>query len=362
MQKFWKRITGRGEPEPADETAPQTELPEAPVAPSPVESVEAQLEPAPAPEPEPEPLPARRGWRDRLSGSGFARNLSTLFVRHPKLDDDLLDELETTLLTADVGITATQELVEDLRRRMHKREFADGNALLDALRAALVAMLEPVAQPLDVGAHKPFVLLVVGVNGVGKTTTIGKLARRYRDERRTVMLAAGDTFRAAAVAQLQEWGARNQVPVIAQGQNADSASVIFDALQTAAARNTDVMIADTAGRLHTQSGLMNELAKVVRVLRKLDDSAPHEVLMVIDGTTGQNAISQVRQFREATGVTGLVVTKLDGTAKGGVVFALAREFGLPIRYVGLGETAADLRVFEPDAFVDGLLPARLGGE
>jgi len=361
MQKFWKRITGRGEPEQhPDETSPQTELPEAPVAPSPAEPVEAQLEPAPAPEPEPEPAPAKRGWRERLSGSGFARNLGALFVRHPKLDDDLLDELETTLLTADVGITATQELVEDLRRRMHKREFADANALLEALRAALIGMLEPVAQPLDVGTHKPFVLLIVGVNGVGKTTTIGKLARRYRDERRTVMLAAGDTFRAAAVAQLQEWGARNAVPVIAQGQNADSASVIFDALQTASARNTDVLVADTAGRLHTQSGLMNELAKVVRVLRKLDESAPHEVLMVIDGTTGQNAISQVRQFREATGVTGLVVTKLDGTAKGGVVFALAREFGLPIRYVGLGEGAADLRVFDPRAFVDGLLPARLG--
>jgi fused signal recognition particle receptor len=361
MQKFWKRITGRGEPEAAaDETAPQTELPEVPVAPSPVEPVEAQLEPAPVPEPE--PLPAKRSWRERLSGSGFARNLSSLFVRHPKLDDDLLDELETTLLTADVGIAATQELVDDLRRRMHKREFADANALLDALRAALVAMLEPVAQPLDVGTRKPFVLLIVGVNGVGKTTTIGKLARRYRDERRSVLLAAGDTFRAAAVAQLQEWGARNQVPVIAQGQNADSASVVFDALQTAQARNTDVLIADTAGRLHTQSGLMNELAKVVRVLRKLDESAPHEVLMVIDGTTGQNAISQVRQFRDATGVTGLVVTKLDGTAKGGVVFALAREFGLPIRYVGLGESAADLRVFDPGAFVNGLLPARLGGE
>jgi fused signal recognition particle receptor len=361
MQKFWKRITGRGEPEqPADGTTPQAELPEVPVAPSPAEPVEAQLEPAPVPEPE--PAPARRSWRERLSGSGFARNLTSLFVRHPKLDDDLLDELETTLLTADVGIAATQELVENLRRRMHKREFPDANALLDALRTALVAMLEPVAQPLEVGTRKPFVLLIVGVNGVGKTTTIGKLARRYRDERRAVMLAAGDTFRAAAVAQLQEWGARNQVPVIAQGQNADSASVIFDALQTAQARNTDVLIADTAGRLHTQSGLMNELAKVVRVLRKLDDSAPHEVLMVIDGTTGQNAISQVRQFRDATGVTGLVVTKLDGTAKGGVVFALAREFGLPIRYVGLGEGASDLRVFDPRAFVDGLLPASLGAE
>ena len=360
MQKFWKRITGRGEPESAaDEAVPQMELPEAPVAPSPVEPVEAQLQPAPTSEPE---APVKRSWRERLSGSGFARNLGSLFVRHPKLDDDLLDELETTLLTADVGIAATQELVEDLRRRMHKREFVDANALLDALRTALIEMLMPVAQPLDVGARTPFVLLIVGVNGVGKTTTIGKLARRYRDEGRDVLLAAGDTFRAAAVAQLKMWGERNQVTVISQGQDADSASVIFDALQTAQARNTDVLIGDTAGRLHTQSGLMNELAKVVRVLRKLDDRAPHEVLMVIDGTTGQNAISQVRQFREATGVTGLAVTKLDGTAKGGVVFALAREFGLPIRYVGLGESAEDLRVFDPRAFVDGLLPAKLGTE
>jgi fused signal recognition particle receptor len=304
--------------------------------------------------------PLKRGWRERLSGSGFARNLGSLFVRHPRLDDELLDELETTLITADVGLAATNELVENLRRRMHKREFADADALLDALRAELVALLQPVARPLDVGGHKPFVLLVVGVNGVGKTTTIGKLARRYRNERRNVMLAAGDTFRAAAVAQLQEWGARNAVPVVAQGQGADSASVVFDALQTAQARGMDVLVADTAGRLHTQAGLMNELAKVKRVLGKLDESAPHEVLMVIDGTTGQNAISQVRQFRDATGVTGLVVTKLDGTAKGGVVFALAREFGLPIRYVGLGEGAQDLRVFDANAFVDGLLPARMG--
>ncbi|HXS73389.1 MAG TPA: signal recognition particle-docking protein FtsY [Rhodanobacteraceae bacterium] len=365
MQKFWKKIIGRDEPQQPIEPAAQPELPEPASAELAGESVEAAMlarEPPTGLAEALQPEPAKRGWRERLSGSGFARNLGALFVRHPKLDDDLLDELETTLIGADVGVTATRELVEDLRRRMHKREFADAGALLDGLRAALVAMLESVAQPLDVGAHKPFVLLVVGVNGVGKTTTIGKLARRYRDEHRGVMLAAGDTFRAAAVAQLQEWGARNQVPVVAQGQNADSASVVFDALQTARARNTDVLIADTAGRLHTQSGLMNELAKVKRVLAKLDASAPHEVLMVIDGTTGGNAVSQVRLFREAIGVSGLAVTKLDGTAKGGVVFALAREFGLPIRYVGLGERAQDLRVFNARAFVDGLLPARLGGE
>jgi len=208
-------------------------------------------------------------------------------------------------------------------------------------------------------AQLPFVILMVGVNGVGKTTTIGKLARHFQHDGRSVVLAAGDTFRAAAVEQLKTWGERNDVPVIAQGSGADSASVIFDALQSSRARGIDVLIADTAGRLHTQGGLMDELAKIRRVLAKLDADAPHEVLLVIDGTTGQNAINQVRQFRQAIGVTGLVVTKLDGTAKGGVVFALAKEFGLPIRYVGLGETADDLRVFDAAAFVDGLLPASL---
>jgi fused signal recognition particle receptor len=281
-------------------------------------------------------------------------------VRHPKLDDAFLDELETCLITADVGVAAAGELAEDLRRRVGKREFADAGALLAALRAELLERLRPVERPLDVGGHAPFVLLTVGVNGVGKTTTIGKLARRYRDEGRSVLLAAGDTFRAAAVEQLQAWGGRNGVPVVAQGSGADSASVIFDALQMARSRGIDVLVADTAGRLHTQSGLMDELAKIRRVLGKLDPQAPHEVLLVIDGTTGQNAISQVRQFRDAIGVTGLVVTKLDGTAKGGVVFALAREFGLPIRYVGLGEGALDLRVFDAAAFVDALLPASLG--
>ncbi len=299
----------------------------------------------------------RRGWRERLSGSGFARGLTSLFARNPPLSDELLDELEITLLSADVGVGATTELIDHLRRRMHKREFADAAALRDALRERLMSLLEPVARPLDVGTAKPFVLLVVGVNGVGKTTTIGKLARLQVAEKRDVLLAAGDTFRAAAVAQLQEWGARLGVQVCAQGQGADSASVIFDALQMAVAHQKDVLIADTAGRLHTRSGLMDELAKVKRVLGKLDAGAPHEVLMVIDGTTGQNAINQVRQFIGAVGVTGLAVTKLDGTAKGGVVFALAREFALPIRYVGLGERAEDLRVFDVRAFVDGLLPA-----
>jgi len=301
------------------------------------------------------------GWRDRLRNSSFARSFGGLFSRNPKLDDDLLDEIETALITADVGMPATTALVEDLRKRMKSREFADANALLAALRADLIAMLQPVAKPLVIDTNaKPFVILTVGVNGVGKTTTIGKLAKRFKDQGHSLMLAAGDTFRAAAVAQLQIWGERNGVAVVAQGQNADAASVAFDALQAGKARGTSVLIADTAGRLHTQTGLMNELSKIRRVLGKIDDTAPHEVLMVIDGTTGQNALSQLRQFHAAAGVTGLVVTKLDGTAKGGVVFALAREFGIPIRFAGIGERPEDLRVFDAEAFVDALLPQALG--
>jgi len=377
-------------PEPDGETASATTEPQ----PVPAEvvaaalEVDSQLAPSPVPvstpaasppvQPTPDspsspPAPAvvdkpvapirneKSGWRERLGGSLFARSFGGMFSRHPKLDDDLLDEIETALITADVGVAATTDLVEDLRKRTRAREFADANALLDALRSDLLALLNPVAVPLQIDtAAKPFVLLTVGVNGVGKTTTIGKLAKRFKDEGRPLMLAAGDTFRAAAVAQLQAWGERNGVPVVAQGQNADAASVAFDALQAAKARGTQVLIADTAGRLHTQQGLMAELGKIKRVLAKLDPAAPHEVLMVIDGTTGQNALSQLRQFHAAVGVTGLVVTKLDGSAKGGVVFALAREFGIPIRFAGIGERPEDLRVFDAEAFVDALLPETLG--
>ena len=306
--------------------------------------------------------PARTGWRERLRGTAFARTFGSLFQDNPRLDDDLLDEIETALIMADVGVTATTDLVEDLRKRMKAREFADANALLQALRQDLIELLRPVAVPLRIDpSAKPFVILTVGVNGVGKTTTIGKLTRRFKDDGHSLMLAAGDTFRAAAVAQLQTWGERNGVPVISQGQNADAASVAFDALQAAKARGVQVLIADTAGRLHTQQGLMGELGKIKRVMQKLDPAAPHEVLMVIDGTTGQNALSQLRQFHAAVQVTGLVVTKLDGTAKGGVVFALAREFGIPIRFAGIGEKLEDLRVFDGEAFVDALLPGALGG-
>ncbi|UZW62384.1 signal recognition particle-docking protein FtsY [Lysobacter enzymogenes] len=335
------------------ETAPAAPDPVAltPVETAPIEYVDKPAAPA-----------GKSGWRERLRNSAFARSFGGLFSRNPRLDDDLLDEIETALITADVGVTATTALVENLRKRMKSREFADANALLSALRADLIGMLQPVAKPLAIDTSaKPFVVLTVGVNGVGKTTTIGKLAKRFRDENRPLMLAAGDTFRAAAVAQLQAWGERNGVPVVAQGQNADAASVAFDALTAAKARGTQVLIADTAGRLHTQQGLMAELGKIRRVLAKVDATAPHEVLMVIDGTTGQNALSQLRQFHAAVGVTGLVVTKLDGTAKGGVVFALAREFGIPIRFAGIGERPEDLRVFDAEAFVDALLPEALGG-
>ena len=351
----------------ADAPAPSEERPAAAAEPATTgaPALDAGVEAAPvAAEPvAPNAVPAapegKLGWRERLRGSTFARSFGGLFSRNPKLDDDLLDDIETALLTADVGVGASTEIVESLRKRMKAREFADANALLDALRADLIAMLQPVAVPLRFPADvKPFVLLTVGVNGVGKTTTIGKLARRYRDEGRSIMLAAGDTFRAAAVAQLQAWGQRHGVQVVAQGQNADAASVAFDALQAAQARGVEVLIADTAGRLHTQQGLMAELGKIRRVLGKLDAAAPHEVLLVVDGTTGQNAVSQLRQFNAAVGVTGLVVTKLDGTAKGGVVFALAREFGIPIRYAGIGEQPEDLREFDPVAFVDALLPPR----
>jgi fused signal recognition particle receptor len=305
--------------------------------------------------------PAAASWRERLHGNALGRAVSALFSGNPRLDDALLDELETALLSADVGVSATAAVVADLRRRVQAREFADADALFAALRADLTRMLVPVARPLEIDeARRPFVLMVVGVNGVGKTTTIGKLAQHLQREGAKVMLAAGDTFRAAAVEQLKTWGERNSVPVVAQGSGADSAAVIFDALQAAKARGVDVLVADTAGRLHTQAGLMDELSKIRRVLGKIDPEAPHEVLQVIDGTTGQNAISQVRQFLKAAGVTGLAVTKLDGSARGGVVFALAREFGLPIRYVGVGESLDDLRVFDPAAFVDGLLPARFG--
>ncbi len=273
-----------------------------------------------------------------------------------RIDEALLEEIETHLLLADVGVEATRELIDDLQGRLRRNEMKDAEALRRALKAHMVRILEPVNRPLEIPDDvRPFVILVVGVNGVGKTTTIGKLARHLRDGGLSVMLAAGDTFRAAAVEQLQVWGQRNGIPVVAQHTGADSASVLFDALQAARARGVDVLIADTAGRLHTQSNLMDELRKIQRVIRKLDPSAPHEVLLVVDAGTGQNALAQARQFNDAVGVTGLVVTKLDGTAKGGIVFALARSLGIPIRFVGVGEGIEDLQVFDAEDFVEALL-------
>ncbi len=273
-----------------------------------------------------------------------------------RIDDALLEELETGLLAADMGVEVTQSLLSDLRKQVARAELADADALKGALAASLISILKPVEQPLAVDrTRKPFVILVVGVNGSGKTTTIGKLAKRLKDEGLTVMLAAGDTFRAAAVEQLAVWAERNGIPLISQAPGADPAAVIFDALQSAKARGVDVLIADTAGRLHTQSHLMDELSKIARVIKRLDADAPHEVLLVLDAGLGQNALRQAEQFRNAIGVSGIVVTKLDGTARGGIVVAIARRFGLPIRFVGVGEQAEDFGIFDAKAYVEGLL-------
>ena len=288
--------------------------------------------------------------------SFLTRDVRELLPAGRALDDDLLDELETRLLLADCGVDATRKIVNALKQRARKERIVGADEALAALSAILADLLRPVTRPLDVttGAQ-PFVILVVGVNGTGKTTTIGKLAARYRAEGRSVMLAAGDTFRAAAIEQLVAWGERNQVPVIAQTHGADPAAVAFDAHEAARARGVDVLIVDTAGRLHTKHNLMEELKKVNRVLGKAGDRAPHEVLLVLDGTSGQNALAQAKQFDGAVPVTGIVLTKLDGTAKGGVIFALAEQTGIPVRFVGVGEQAGDLGVFDADEYVRALV-------
>ena len=285
----------------------------------------------------------------------FGGGLWRLLRGRHAIDDDLLEELETVLLTADVGVEATTRIIADLTARARRRELADPEALLRVLRGQLLAVLHGAEAPVrPPGEGRPQVILMVGVNGAGKTTTIGKLAKRLQDAGQRVMLAAGDTFRAAAVEQLQAWGERNNVPVISQQAGADSASVIFDALEAATARGIDVLIADTAGRLHTKSNLMDELAKIVRVMKKIDPEAPHEVLLVVDASTGQNALNQATQFHQAVGVTGIALTKLDGTAKGGIVFAIADRLHLPIRFVGVGESLEDLRPFDAEEFVEAL--------
>ncbi len=346
-------VASQPEPEPVAQVDESMNVPEAPAL--------AEIAVEPAPVPMAEEQPAKLGFFARLkqglskTSASIGEGMASLFLGKKAIDDDLLDELETRLLTADVGVEATTAIMQNLSRRVSRKELADSGALYKALQEELASLLKPVEQPLRIDAGKqPFVILVVGVNGVGKTTTIGKLAKKLQLEGKKVMLAAGDTFRAAAVEQLQVWGERNNIAVIAQHTGADSASVIFDAVQAAKARGVDVLIADTAGRLHTKDNLMEELKKVRRVMGKLDETAPHEVLLVLDAGTGQNAINQTKQFNQAVELTGLVLTKLDGTAKGGVIFALAKQFGTPIRYIGVGEGIDDLRAFEADAFVSAL--------
>lgn len=332
-----------GEPEPAEEQEPKVEprsagKPEQPQEAEPQLSVFERI---------------RKGLGK--TRAGLTGGLPDLFSLGKKIDEELLEEIETTLLMADVGVTATSEIIDSLTEKLERNQLKDGEALRKALRGELHDLLKDVTQPLKIDADKtPYVILMVGVNGVGKTTTIGKLARKFQDEGKSVMLAAGDTFRAAAVEQLQVWGERNNVPVVAQHTGADSASVIFDAIQSAKSRGVDVVIADTAGRLQNKDNLMQELEKVVRVMKKLDETAPHEVMLVLDAGTGQNALSQAQVFQQAVGVTGITLTKLDGTAKGGIVFAIARQLQLPIRFIGVGEQAEDLRSFDAETFVHAL--------
>ena len=362
-----------------------------PPIPAPVVEVPAVLETVVEPEPEPEPVAviepvvvpasvpalvevvapvaaapaAKTGFFARLkqglskTSASIGEGMASLFLGKKVIDDELLEEIETRLLTADVGVEATSVIIKNLTQKVARKQLTDADALYKSLQDELAAMLKPVEQPLKIESqNKPFVILVVGVNGAGKTTTIGKLAKKLQLEGKKVMLAAGDTFRAAAVEQLQVWGERNNIPVIAQHTGADSASVIFDAVQAAKARGIDVLIADTAGRLHTKDNLMEELKKVRRVIGKLDEDAPHEVLLVLDAGTGQNAISQTKQFDQTVALTGLALTKLDGTAKGGVIFALAKQFNIPIRFIGVGEGIDDLRDFESEPFVQALFAER----
>ncbi|MET0014068.1 MAG: signal recognition particle-docking protein FtsY [Sedimenticola sp.] len=295
--------------------------------------------------------------KSRLSKTrhNLTDGLADLLLGKKSIDEDLLEELETLLITADVGVDATSRIIDDLTDKVKRKELSDPETLSSVLKQDLLNILEASDEPVKPSAEgKPQVILMVGINGAGKTTTIGKLAKRLQEEGQSVMLAAGDTFRAAAVEQLQTWGERNSIPVIAQHTGADSASVIFDALQAATSRNIDVLIADTAGRLHTKSNLMDELSKIGRVMKKIDPDAPHEVMLVVDATTGQNAINQAVQFDKAVGLTGITLTKLDGTAKGGIVFAIAEKLKVPIRFIGVGEAIEDLRHFEPKEFVDAL--------
>ena len=302
------------------------------------------------------------GWFSRMkaglskSSKNLSEGLMNVLVGGKEIDDELLEEVEDQLLVADIGVEATNRIITNLTEQTARGDLIYSHSLYKALKSELVDILTPKVAPLVIDADKkPFVILMVGVNGVGKTTTIGKLAKRLQAEGKSVMLAAGDTFRAAATEQLQVWGERNDIPVIAQGQGSDSASVIFDAMQSAKAKGIDVLIADTAGRLQNKTHLMNELEKVIRVIKKADPSAPHECMIVLDAGTGQNAISQVKLFAEVTPLSGITITKLDGTAKGGVVFNVAQTTDIPIRYIGVGERIDDLQPFDPREFVDALI-------
>ncbi len=310
----------------------------------------------------PKEKPKKAGLFNRLK-SGLSKTSSTLtegmgalVLGKKKIDDDVLEELETRLLMSDVGIDATQRIINDLTKRASRNELGDYDALMAALYEEMVKILRPVAKPLDVDdIDGPAVILLVGINGAGKTTTIGKMAKQFQSEGKSVMLAAGDTFRAAAVEQLQVWGQRNDIPVIAQGTGADSASVIYDAMESARAKKIDVLLADTAGRLHTQTNLMEELKKVKRVMQKIDTNAPHEVMLIVDASIGQNALAQATEFNAALDLTGITVTKLDGTAKGGILFAMAEKTGIPVRFIGVGESINDLQEFDAYEFVGALL-------
>ncbi len=297
--------------------------------------------------------------REKLAATqrNFTRGLSDLLLGGRALDDSLFEELETLLLSADVGVETTQHLLKGITEQVSRKQLKDARAVYNALRQSILAIVAPCSRRLEITPARPFVIMVVGVNGVGKTTTIAKLARRLKNDGHSVMVGAADTFRAAAIEQLKTWAGRLDIPVIAQHTGADAAAVVHDALNAAKARASDILIVDTAGRQHTQAGLMDELKKIRRVIAKADPAAPHEVLLVLDAGTGQNALSQLAHFGEAVGVTGLVLTKLDGTAKGGILIALARKTGLPIRYIGVGEGMDDLREFVAEEYVDALLPA-----
>ncbi|CCE23990.1 signal recognition particle-docking protein FtsY [Methylotuvimicrobium alcaliphilum] len=319
-----------------------------------VEAAEAVIEVGYV-EPEPESLARRLKSQLQKTRSGLSGLMATIPIGQKAIDDDLLEEIEARLLMADIGIEATTAIIRRLTDSLERHQLNDGEALENALKQELLAILKPCDDPLQIPKQdKPFVILVVGVNGAGKTTTIGKMAKRFQSQGHSVMLAAGDTFRAAAVEQLQTWGERNNIHVVAQHTGADSASVIYDGVQSAHAKGVDVLIADTAGRLHTKSNLMDELKKVKRIIGKLDETAPHEVLLVLDAGTGQNALSQAKQFNETVALTGIALTKLDGTAKGGVIFALAKQLSVPIRFIGIGEGIDDLQDFDAEQFVDAL--------